>query len=385
VSLQVGFSDHSTEPDTIVLQICNKLRFAMDYTVSGGANAGGIALPRSDFPLALHVEGQKGDIVTFSAEYTPRALTSTLAVLAVDALATGLHLSGEVELVVNSKMLTTLQAATDSCYSFLAAAAASVAPDPLVAAWDCVKQLEPFKSVVIELLVTKAEKLGVTLAAGAAAAQVNTVMALQPLNRVIAEWALFGLPMPYSFELKLNCSTGRPCQALPSNDRPVTTSQPQTSQPQTSQPQTSQPQTSQPQTSQPQTSPPRNTRTVDVSSTTGWISTSVVLTAGEQFSVASLGGRWTVDYRNWPYVGPSGYSAEQDAKIYQGCKMYPSIAYGTLLGVVGGQLLVIGSGGDFKAPARGTLRLRIHDADACLGDNDGSVRVSITHAAYGTG
>lgn len=55
------------------------------------------------------------------------------------------------------------------------------------------------------------------------------------------------------------------------------------------------------------------------------------------------------------------------------------LPYARLLGKLGdGPILSVGEGGTFTANANGTLLLRIHDADACLGDNDGSVRVSVT-------
>ena len=120
--------------------------------------------------------------------------------------------------------------------------------------------------------------------------------------------------------------------------------------------------------------------TVSVSSTTGWQKTPVHLNSGDKYTVTYVSGTWSVDYRNFPYVGPGGYSEQEDAKIYQGCKIDTSETYGVLLGSVGsapGDAFPIGQGGTFTAGNNGDLYLRINDSDACLGDNNGSVTVTI--------
>jgi serine/threonine protein kinase len=127
--------------------------------------------------------------------------------------------------------------------------------------------------------------------------------------------------------------------------------------------------------------------TVSISSTTGWQKTPVHLEPGEKFTVTFVSGSWTVDYRNFPYVGPGGYSGQEDAKIYQGCKIATSETYGVLLGSVGSApdgAILVGQGGTFSAESNGDLYLRINDNDACLGDNSGSVTVTITtsHLSY---
>ena len=120
--------------------------------------------------------------------------------------------------------------------------------------------------------------------------------------------------------------------------------------------------------------------TVSISSTTGWQKTPVHLKSGEKFTVTYVSGSWSVDYRNFPYVGPGGYSGQEDAKIYQGCKIDTTETYGVLLGSVGSPpdgAFPIGQGGTFSAENNGDLYLRINDNDACLGDNSGSVTVTI--------
>ncbi|HEX3958963.1 MAG TPA: protein kinase [Trebonia sp.] len=120
---------------------------------------------------------------------------------------------------------------------------------------------------------------------------------------------------------------------------------------------------------------------VTVSSTTGWQKTQVSLKPGTEFNVTYVSGSWSVDYRNFPYVGPGGYSEQEDAKIYQGCKTDTSETYGVLLGTIGtapGAAFPIGQGGAFSAGNGGNLYLRINDNDTCLGDNRGSVTMTIT-------
>src|ERR1700730_2648222 len=75
-------------------------------------------------------------------------------------------------------------------------------------------------------------------------------------------------------------------------------------------------------------------QTFTVSSTTGWQQTSLYLTAGQKFKVQYVSGCWTVDYRNFPCVGPQGYSSQEDAKIYQDCKYDGNNNYGVLYGIV---------------------------------------------------
>jgi len=120
------------------------------------------------------------------------------------------------------------------------------------------------------------------------------------------------------------------------------------------------------------------------SATTGWRYTAIYLTAGETFTVTYVSGGWSVDYRNFPYVEASGYTSQEDARIYQLCKYDSGVNYGVLLGVVGlnGQAFPIGDGGSFTAvaPSQGVnggyLYLRINDK--CLSDNAGSVTVQVT-------
>jgi hypothetical protein len=123
--------------------------------------------------------------------------------------------------------------------------------------------------------------------------------------------------------------------------------------------------------------------TIEVSSTTtGWAQTPLSLKQGQTYAIKASGS-WTVDYRNFPKVGPAGYDSATDSTIYQGCKVIP-VPYATLLGSIGGgPAFVVGTGGDFTASTDGALSLRINDADACLQDNAGSVFTEVRPGSTG--
>jgi hypothetical protein len=112
----------------------------------------------------------------------------------------------------------------------------------------------------------------------------------------------------------------------------------------------------------------------------------LTLRRGDRFAISYLSGTWTVDYRNFPYVGPEGYLPEIDEQIFQGCyfvKQHPAsrtkVPYATLLGVIGesGRIFSVKKGGSFRADASGPLWLSMNDSDRCLGDNDGAIVVAV--------
>lgn len=113
-------------------------------------------------------------------------------------------------------------------------------------------------------------------------------------------------------------------------------------------------------------------------STTGWQQTPLILQQGDDFTVNYLGGTWSVDYLNLPYVGPEGYSSSVDDQIFAGCKISTSAPYARLLGRIdNGPTFSVGLGGRFIANTSGTLYLRINDQDTCLGDNNGWVSMGV--------
>jgi hypothetical protein len=142
-----------------------------------------------------------------------------------------------------------------------------------------------------------------------------------------------------------------------------------------------------PGTPQPGTPPTINAAGVtSVSSQTGWQGTGLYLNAGDKFYVDYSGGSWTVDYKNFPHVGPAGYTADIDKTIAPAYKFDASVPYGYLLGEVGnGEEIRIGDkSGPFTANAGGFLSLRINDSDTTLGDNDGAITVHLQGASTQT-
>ena len=142
-----------------------------------------------------------------------------------------------------------------------------------------------------------------------------------------------------------------------------------------------------PSTPQPGTPPAiGGSNATSVSSTIGWQQTGLYLNAGDKFYVDYRGGSWAVDYKNFPYVGPGGYSADIDKTIAPGsnAKIDTSVSYGYLLGKVGsGKEILIGNkGGPFTADVSGFLSMRINDIDSALGDNDGAITVNLRATVY---
>ncbi|HET7037380.1 MAG TPA: hypothetical protein VFI42_16970, partial [Thermomicrobiaceae bacterium] len=110
----------------------------------------------------------------------------------------------------------------------------------------------------------------------------------------------------------------------------------------------------------------------------GWQLTTEYVEQGQTFTVSYVSGAWTVDYHLFPYVGPEGYTPDIDSQIFQGCKLDPSLPYGRLLGKIGdGAFFSVGRGGSFTASTAGFVSFHIHDNDACLGDNSGTVTMAV--------
>jgi hypothetical protein len=122
------------------------------------------------------------------------------------------------------------------------------------------------------------------------------------------------------------------------------------------------------------------------STAVNWQTSNGYLHAGDVYTVYTdspgpdgQAGTWTVDYRSFPYVGPNGYNRATDARIYQGCKVDPTLPYGRLLGRIGehGRVFSVGAGGTFVAHATSPLYMRINDQGRCVQDNRGYIEVEI--------
>jgi hypothetical protein len=83
---------------------------------------------------------------------------------------------------------------------------------------------------------------------------------------------------------------------------------------------------------------------IKVLAKSGWQQTSLYVGKGTKYKVRYDAGDWTVDYRNFDYVGPQGYPPSTDSQIYQGCKLNSNWPYARLLGKVGknGPLFSVG-------------------------------------------
>lgn len=117
-----------------------------------------------------------------------------------------------------------------------------------------------------------------------------------------------------------------------------------------------------------------------ITSLAGWQQVPLTVKRGDPFSITYLNGTWTVDKRNWPLVGPEGYSAGIDSQIgYVGlCKVNSGLPYGAMLGKIDdGPSFLIGRGGTFTADRDGALSLQINDNTICQGDNEGSVVMQV--------
>lgn len=127
--------------------------------------------------------------------------------------------------------------------------------------------------------------------------------------------------------------------------------------------------------------PPATCFDVSVSSTQGWQLTPLSLASGQSFTVSYLSGLWSVDWRNFSFVGPEGYPPAEDSQISQGCKYVASVPYATLLGRVGSAgHLVLGRQGTFTSNGSGALQLHINDQERCMADNQGSVTMRVCRA-----
>jgi len=120
----------------------------------------------------------------------------------------------------------------------------------------------------------------------------------------------------------------------------------------------------------------------EVSSQAGWVRAPIELVNGQQYTIRAT-GTWTVDHRNFPAVSAAGYDMSTDQRIWQGCKIGP-YPYAKLLVRDGpnGQPTANGEAALLIAGGEQTIHFRINDDDRCLGDNEGSVRITITPGGF---
>lgn len=121
--------------------------------------------------------------------------------------------------------------------------------------------------------------------------------------------------------------------------------------------------------------------TCQVLSTVGWQDSPFTVQVGQTVRIQENYGSWTVDTSSAPYVGADGYDPETDSAIASSCKIDAASPYAKLLGQVGsGSIFPIGGTLTvITSDTSGPLYLHINDQDACLGDNDGWIVVSILY------
>lgn len=112
------------------------------------------------------------------------------------------------------------------------------------------------------------------------------------------------------------------------------------------------------------------TQTFDIQARQGWQTVGHV-DAGQQYTIWQEEGLASADDRNGrlPRVDGAGYSKGVDSTIFQGCKLDQNLQYGLTIAQVNDENLIVGTGTIIKPRQSGELKMRIHDGDACLGDN----------------
>ncbi|NBE96571.1 hypothetical protein FE391_00020 [Nonomuraea sp. KC401] len=115
-----------------------------------------------------------------------------------------------------------------------------------------------------------------------------------------------------------------------------------------------------------------------ISSERGWQHAGVYVEPGDWVRVRYLAGRWSVDSGKFRYVSSAGYPRHIDRHIYAPCKVLKNQPQGSMIARINDDIYRIGRSRWIQARQAGFLQLRINDADACLGDNDGAVRVKLT-------
>lgn len=118
-----------------------------------------------------------------------------------------------------------------------------------------------------------------------------------------------------------------------------------------------------------------------IDSTRGWLDTTIDVNTSQILIIEYKGGLWSVDFRNYSGVDANGYTNENDLSLrnwmqYKYCATAP---FGAVIGAIGDKTkpFLIGTEYIRTSPEPGRLYLRINDSDAALGDNRGSIEVSV--------
>jgi len=123
--------------------------------------------------------------------------------------------------------------------------------------------------------------------------------------------------------------------------------------------------------------------TFTVQANQGWQDTGIAVTAGQTIQVNYVSGLWT-DHAGYyaPFDAngqPDSYTCAAVMDPSQCGEAVPFAVKGSLVGMIGQEVLAIGSGGSFSATESGDLLLRMNDGNGqALDDNQGAITVSVS-------
>ncbi|MFN8474336.1 MAG: hypothetical protein U0822_19230 [Anaerolineae bacterium] len=119
--------------------------------------------------------------------------------------------------------------------------------------------------------------------------------------------------------------------------------------------------------------------TVTVDARQGWLPTDILVEKGDKVSFSIDGGGWTVAQGGTATLGAgSGTPCAQTHPQGPCPQPLPSAPDGALIARIGGQVFPVLPNSYTIAEETGALSLRVNDADSALGDNSGSLQVTVT-------
>jgi hypothetical protein len=211
VNTQLNVNDKQIAKSTVTLQICNPLRFAMEYKATGAGEAEGFSLPRSTVPHDVHLQGVAGDAFKVETKFTPKAFTVTLVFLMLPMLPYGRTMMTKPQFILKGLTspsgLTLIANSARSCDSSINAALRTPGATTFDGAVSCLQNLSSFNEAFIDLWRETAVELGLEVAAEQIPV-LGPIMRGQVWNRIGAELYHFGLPRDVSFPYRLLCAEG---------------------------------------------------------------------------------------------------------------------------------------------------------------------------------
>jgi hypothetical protein len=228
VHLQLDVNDNQAIPGAARLRFCNRHRFVHGYSAHGAGQADGLVLPRSTLTIDVALRGNTGDPFVVDAKLTAQAVTATIVFVGLEALPDGTGIVKDVikDGVLDPDILTLITNATRSCQSSIDAALATPNGSTWSAAVSCLANDSSYTQAVIDVFTKKLAEEYSKKAAGKVLTpaeiaklvpMLKAILVGQTLNRVFAEWLVFGLPKDLSFPYTLRCDLpgGTSCAPRP--------------------------------------------------------------------------------------------------------------------------------------------------------------------------